>query len=126
MCAVTNVILLFALLIFVAGIIVLFDPEIIFGAIRDNLDKPGLQVVAIVLRVVLGILLIEYAPVSRFPLIIEILGWLSIAAALTFMLIGRANFLRLMNWALSLLKSYGRIGGIFAAAFGAFLFYTFI
>ena len=122
----TNVILLFALLIFVAGIIVLFDPEIIFGAIRGNLDKPGLQVVAIVLRLVLGILLIEYAPVSRFPLIIEILGWLSIAAALTFMLIGRANFLRLMNWALSLLKPYGRIGGIFAAAFGGFLFYAFI
>ena len=122
----TNVILLFALLIFVAGIIVLFDPEIIFGAIRGNLDKPGLQVVAIVLRLVLGILLIEYAPVSRFPLIIEIRGWLSSAAALTFMLIGRANFLRLMNWALSLLKPYGRIGGIFAAAFGAFLFYAFI
>ena len=122
----TNVILLFALLIFVAGIIVLFDPEIIFGAIRGNLDKPGLQVVAIVLRLVLGILLIECAPLSRFPIIIEVFGWLSIAAAVTFMLIGRANFLRLMNWALSLLKPYGRIGGIFAAAFGAFLFYAFI
>jgi len=123
---VTNVILLFALLIFIAGIIILFDPEIILGVIRDNLDKPGLQVVAVALRLVLGILLIEYAPVSRFPLTIEVLGWLSIAAALTFMLVGRANFLRLMNWALSLLNPYGRIGGIFAAGFGAFLFYAFI
>ena len=122
----TNLILLFALLTFIAGIIILFDPEIVFGVIRNNLDKPELQVLAVVLRLVLGILLIEYASVSRFPLIIEILGWLSIAAALTFMLIGRANFLRLMNWALSLLKPYGRIGGVFAAAFGAFLFYAFI
>ena len=122
----TNVILLFALLIFIAGIIILLDPEIIFGVIRDNLDKPGLQVVAVALRLVLGILLIEYAPVSRFPLIIEIFGWLSIIAAITFILIGRANFLRLMNWALSLLKPYGRTGGVFAAGFGAFLFYAFI
>jgi hypothetical protein len=120
------IIILFGLLTCVAGVIIIYNPEIIFGVIRDNLDKVGLQVVAIILRLVLGILLIEYAPVSRFPLIIEILGWLSIAAALTFMLIGRANFLRLMNWALTLLKPYGRIGGIFAAGFGAFLFYAFI
>ena len=122
----TNIILLFAFLTFIAGIIILFKPEIIFGVIRDNLDKVGLQVVAVALRLVLGILLVEYAPVSRFPLVIEVLGWLSIAAAVTFMLIGRANFLRLMNWALSLLKPYGRIGGVFAAAFGAFLIYAFI
>ena len=122
----TSIILLFAFLTFIAGIIILFDPEIIFGVIRDNLNKPELRVVAVVLRLVLGILLVEYAPVSRFPLVIEVLGWLSIAAAVTFMLIGRANFLRLMNWALSLLKPYGRIGGIFAAGFGAFLIWAFI
>ena len=122
----TAIIMLFGLMTCLAGVIIIYKPEIIFGVIRDNLDKPGLQVVAVTLRLVLGILLIEYASVSRFPLIIEILGWLSIAAALTFMLIGRANFLRLMNWALSLLKPYGRIGGIFAAAFGGFLFYAFI
>ena len=122
----TSIILLFAFLIFIAGIIILFDPEIIFGVIRDTLDKPALQVVAVVLRLVLGILLIEYSAVSRFPLTIEIIGWLSIAAALTFMLIGRTNFLRLMNWALSLLKPYGRTGGVFAAGFGAFLIYAFI
>ena len=126
MCVVTIVILLFALLTFIAGIVILFDPEIVFGVIRSNLDKPVLQVLAVVLRLILGILLIEYAPVSRFPLTIEILGWLSITAALTFILIGRPNFLRLMNWALSLLKPYGRIGGIFATGFGAFLIYAFI
>jgi len=118
--------MLFGLMICLAGAIIIYNPEIIFGIIRDNLDKPGLQVPAVVLRLILGILLIEYAPLSRFPLTIEVLGWLSIAAAVTFMLIGRANFLRLMNWALSLLKPYGRIGGIFAAGFGAFLFYAFI
>ena len=122
----TVIIILFGLMTCLAGVIIIYNPEIIFGVIRDNLDKPGLQVAAVVLRLVLGILLVEYAAVSRFPLIIEVLGWLSIVAALTFMLIGRSNFLRLMNWALSLLKPYGRIGGVFAAGFGAFLIYAFI
>ena len=122
----TAIIILFGLMTCLAGVIIIYNPEIIFGVIRDNLDKPGLQVVAVVLRLVLGILLVEYATVSRFPLVIEVLGWLSIAAALTFMLIGRTNFLKLMNWALTLLKPYGKIGGVFAAGFGAFLMWAFI
>ena len=122
----TVIIILFGLMTCLAGVIIIYKPEIIFGVIRDNLDKPGLQITAVVLRLVLGILLVEYAPLSRLPLVIEVLGWLSIVAALTFMLIGRTNFLSLMNWALSMLKPYGRIGGVFAAGFGAFLIWAFI
>jgi hypothetical protein len=40
--------------------------------------------------------------------------------------IGRNNFKRLMSWALSLLKPFGRVGGVAAVGFGAFLFYAFI
>ena len=54
------------------------------------------------------------------------LGGLSIVAAFTFALMGRGNFIRLMSWALSLLKPFGRVGGSFTAAFGAFLIYAFI
>jgi hypothetical protein len=31
-----------------------------------------------------------------------------------------------MTWALSLSKSFGRVGGIIAMAFGAFLIYAFV
>ena len=119
-------IILFGLLTLIAGVIIAINPDIIFGYLRDNLDRPWLQLVAIIVRLVLGILLIQTAGLSRFPVIIEILGWLSIAAAITFALIGRQRFLKLMLWAFSLLKPYGRIGGLFAIAFGGFLVYAYI
>jgi hypothetical protein len=39
---------------------------------------------------------------------------------------GRRNFNRLMSWALSLSKPFGRVGGVVAVAFGAFLIYAFV
>lgn len=122
----TLLIILFGALTLSAGIIIIINPEIIFSYLRKNLDKLSLHILAVTVRLIIGVLLISQANVSTFPLTIEILGWLSIAAATIFALIGRRNFKRLMSWALSLLKPFGRIGGIFAAAFGAFLIYAFV
>ena len=69
------------------------------------------------MRFILGILLIYQSNVSKFPFVIEILGWLAIVAAIFFALMGRKNFICLITWALSLVKPYGRIGGIIAAVF---------
>lgn len=122
----TLLIILFGALTLSAGIIIIINPEIIFSYLRKNLDKLSLHILAVTVRLIIGVLLISQANVSTFPLTIEILGWLSIAAATIFALIGRRNFKRLMSCALSLLKPFGRIGGIFAAAFGAFLIYAFV
>jgi hypothetical protein len=111
---------------FLAGLIIVFDSEIIFGLLRKNLERVSLQVLAVGIRLVLGILLVRYADESKYPTIVEVLGWLSIAAAATFTVIGRQRFLSLMTWALSLLKPYGRIGGVFAMAFGGFLVHAFV
>ncbi|MBT5032805.1 MAG: hypothetical protein HOM55_10980 [Proteobacteria bacterium] len=119
-------IILFGALTLVAGIIIVINPEVIFGFLRKNLDKLGLHVIAIVVRLVLGALLIVQSSNSRFPLATEIIGWLAVVAALVLMVMGRSNFNRLMLWALSLVKPMGRVGGILAAAFGAFLVYAFI
>lgn len=109
-----------------AGVLILINPEWIFGYLRKNIASPSLHVVAVVLRLILGVLMIAYADMSRFPTVILILGWLSIIAALVFALIGRRNFIRLMSWALGLSKSFGRVGGLFATFFGAFLAYAFV
>jgi hypothetical protein len=121
----TSLIISFGLLVFLAGVIIVVNPEIIFGFLRNNLEKVSLQVLAIGIRVVLGILLIHYAGQSKYPTIIEILGWLSLAAAVTFSVIGRRRFLRLMSWAFTLLRPYGRVGGLVAMAFGGFLVHAF-
>ena len=122
----TELIIIIGALIFLAGLVIVTRPELIFGYLRRHFDKPAIHVAAVVLRLVIGVLLINQSGLSKYPLVMEILGWLSIVAALFLAVIGRQNFLRLMTWALSLLNPYGRIGGIFASAFGAFLVHAFV
>jgi len=122
----TVLIIAFAVLTLLAGIIIVINPEVIFGFLRNHLDKLALHILAVLVRLALGVLLITQSSASRFPFVIEIIGYLSIVAAIILAVMGRRNFNRLMSWALSLLKPFGRVGGVLAAAFGAFLIYAFV
>ncbi len=119
-------IILFGALTLLAGVVIVIDPDRLFGLLRKHVDKLELHVLAVVVRLTLGALLIYLADASRYPLVIEIIGWISIAAALFFAVIGRARFRRIMAWALSLARPVARVGGGFAVGFGAFLVYAFI
>ena len=119
-------IIIFGALTLLAGIVIVISPEVIFGLLRNNLEKLELHILAVVVRLVLGILLIYQSGISKFPLVIEVIGWLSIVAAIFVAVMGRSNFKRLMSWALSLVKPIGRVGGVLAVAFGAFLIYAFV
>lgn len=122
----TVLIIIFGVLTLLAGIVIVINPEVIFGFLRKNLDKVELHILAVVVRLVLGALLIFQSSVSKFPFVIEIIGWLSIVAAISLGVMGRRNFKRLMLWALSFVKTFGRVGGALAAAFGSFLIYAFV
>ncbi|MBT2972078.1 MAG: hypothetical protein B6D72_12610 [gamma proteobacterium symbiont of Ctena orbiculata] len=122
----TYLIIIFGLLIVAAGLVILIKPEALFGLLRDNSDTLFLHIVAVAVRLILGILLVSESEASRYPVIIEILGWLSMIAAVVLAVIGRNNFKRLMSWALSLFKPYGRVGGALASLFGAFIVYAFV
>lgn len=119
-----NVIMLFATATIVAGIIIVINPETIFGLLRNKLESLSLHILAVVVRVILGVALIMYATESRYPTVISILGWISIVAASVLGIMGHTNFKRLMSWALSLAPSFGRIGGLLAILFGSFLIYA--
>jgi len=122
----TLLIIIFGALTLLAGIVIVINPEVIFGFLRNNLDKLVLHILAVVIRLVLGALLIYQSNISKFPFVIEVIGWLSIVAAIFLAVMGRRNFNRLMSWALSLSKPFSRVGGILAVAFGAFLIYAFV
>jgi len=122
----TLLIIIFGALTLLAGIVIVINPEVILGFLRNNLDKLVLHILAVVIRLALGALLIYQSNISKFPFVIEVIGWLSIVAAIFLSVMGRRNFNRLMSWALSLSKSFGRVGGILAVAFGAFLIYAFV
>ena len=122
----TLLIVTFGSLTLLTGSVIVVDPEAIFGFLRNHLGKLGIHILAVAVRLILGALLIYQSNLSRYPLVIEIIGWLSIAAAMVFALMGRRNFCRSMTWALSRSKSCGRIGGILAVTFGGFLVLAFV
>ena len=122
----TLFIIIFGALTCLAGMVILVNPEIVFGFLRKNSAKIELHILAVAIRLVLGAFLIYQSGASKYPLAIEIIGWLSIVAAVFFAVIGRNNFSRLMAWALSQVKTLGRVGGVIASVFGAFLIHAFI
>ena len=122
----TVLIIIFGALTLLAGIVIVINPEVIFGFLRNNLNRLAVHILAVTVRLVIGVLLLYQSNISRFPLVIEVIGWLSIVAAIIMAMMGRRNFNRLMSWALSLSQPLGRVGGVLAVAFGAFLIYAFV
>jgi len=118
------VILVFGILILLIGAIILTKPETVFGILRSRFESLSLHVLAVVVRIILGVALISYAGQSKYPIIVEVLGWISLAAAIALGLIGRSNFKSLMKWALNITSTYGRVGGVIAVLFGGFLVYA--
>ena len=118
------IILLFGTATIVAGIIIVINPETVFGLIRKKLESLGLHILTVVVRIILGVALIMCATESKYPTAILILGWITIVAAFVLGIMGRNNFRRLMSWALSFSHSFLRIGGFLAILFGGFLIHA--
>jgi len=119
-----TLIIIFSVATIVAGIIIVIKPETVFGLIRRNFESLSMHILAVVIRIIIGIALIMVAAASNYPTTIFIIGWVFIIAASILGIMGRKNFMRLMSWALSVVTSFGRIGGIFAILFGAFLIHA--
>ena len=120
------IIIIFGSLILLAGVLLLINPQTIFGLLRKNIENLIIQLFAILVRLVIGILLITQSNLSRYPLAIELIGWILIVAGISLALIGPANFCQLMSWVLKKFVTFGRIAGVIAIAFGGFLIYAFI
>jgi len=118
------IVMLFGAATIAAGIVIVINPESVFGLMRRKLNSLGLHIFAVVVRIIIGVALIICAAESKYPTAIIILGWISIVAASVLGIMGRANFKRLMSWALSVAPSFGRIGGLLAILFGGFLLYA--
>lgn len=120
----TYLVLVFGLLIMLGGAGLLLKPGAIFGFFEKHGNTTGLYAFSIAIRIVLGAVLILGAPESRFPIALQVLGWLSIYAALALVLIGRVRFRNLIKWALELSPPFKRLAGIVAVLFGGFLVYA--
>lgn len=122
----TLLIIIFGCLILLAGAVLLKNPEVVFGFLRDNVESSAIHLLAVIVRLIIGVLLVTQSSISRFPLTIEVLGWFFIVAGISLAVIGRNNFRKLVSWVLTTFKSFGRLVGLIAIAFGGFLVYAFL
>ena len=122
----TILIYLLAGILAFAGLLLVIQPDFIFNFLSKNSEKLWVYVTAIVVRLFFGGILIYAASFSKFPLVISILGWLILIAAVILLVIGRKRFETLVLWVTSKFKPYGRIAGVFSLGFGIFLIYAFM
>ena len=118
------VIFVFGIFMLVSGAIILVNPDPVLRLFHRNSEALGLHVLAIAVRLILGIALATYASESKYPVALKTLGWISIIAAIILGLMGRSRFKGLINWALGFAPSYMRIGGGLAILLGGFIIYA--
>lgn len=119
------IIYFFAGLIVLAGLLLIVNPDFFFNFLNKNSGKFWIYLAAIVVRIIIGVLLIVTSGYSKFPLVISVLGWIVVLAAIILLAIGRRKFEKMVSWIISIFKPYGRIGGLFSVAFGLLLIYAY-
>ena len=117
------VIYLFALLIFIAGLILLAIPTLILDFMDKYSNNLSLYIGAIM---GIGILSLYMADLSRFPLTMTIIGWVAIAAAVFFVGIGKSRFVKMIKWVMKPLRPWARVFSIRVILFSGFFLYAFV
>jgi hypothetical protein len=118
------VIILFSILIIAVGLVMIARPSVVMDIMLNNADSGWLHFLAVVVRLILGGALISYAGQSKFPLVLQIIGGLSIAAAVVIAVLPQERFGRLIRWVFDHLGEYLRYSAGFALILGAFLIYA--
>jgi len=99
-------------------------PAQLLHALRAAWQYRAALLVAVMVRLVTGVLLILAAPYSRFPPVFGILGWLAIAAALLMPFVGRKRIGQLLDWWSRRSAAWIRLWSLAGLAFGCFLVYA--
>ena len=117
------VILALGFTIFVLSAWGMQSPGALVKLVTRVMDQNYGMYVAVGVRLVLGAALIIVAPVSRFPMIFHVLGWIAIIAAVGLILIGREKLRRIVTWFGQFSSSMIRLWLLFGMAFAGLLIY---
>lgn len=119
-----TLVFLFSIFLVVVGVLILAKPNAVFGLLERHKHTLMLHVVAVVVRVILGVALVVVAPAAKFPLTLTIIGWVAIFAGVLVAGMGRSRFTRLMDWATKVLPKNAIALGVAAILLGSFLAYA--
>ena len=119
-----NIVLLFGVLILLGSVTLIVNPKYILGIFANYGDTPGLHIFAIIVRIILGIALVIAAADSKYPIALQILGWLTLIVVFVLSAMGRVRFKSLIKWLLDINPSIQRVMGVFGIFFGSLLFHA--
>jgi len=124
MLSIKFLIIAFGLIVVVmAGVLVLRPKDLTEFLLRHAADV-WLHVLAAAMRITIGVALLLYAPHSRFPLTLQVLGWIALVAGVIIALIPPAKFRQLITWAFERFGSYTRMAAVAGLIFGVFIIYA--
>ena len=106
------------------GIFFTVNPGGFYIWLEDSLNNNSLYLIAIIGRIVIGILLILNAKKSKYPTFFTFFGYLAIFAAIVFILIGQESFNEFVAGLMSNLKFISPVIGLLILAFGCFIIYA--
>lgn len=119
-----TLIFLFSVFLIAMGAIILVKPRAVFDLLERHKRAPTLQIIAVVVRVLLGVALIVAAPSSKFPFTLVVIGWVAVFAGVFVAAMGRTRFIQLMDWATKVLPKNAIMIGVIAIMLGSFLAYA--
>lgn len=108
-------------LITLAGLAIAVSPRTFLALFDRYKHRTGLYVLAVAIRLLLGVVLIVFAPQTGYPVTFRILGVILIAAAVGILLIGPGRLQQLIAWLIARVGKYARFAGALAVLFGVFL-----
>ena len=117
-------ILFFGVLISLGSAMLIVRPQVIFGVFKKYGDSLGLHIFAVVIRVFFGIALVIGAPETRYPGVIQVLGWITIIAGLAIAVIGRKRFKKVSEWVINLPAGIYYPASVLGLLFGGFIIYS--
>jgi hypothetical protein len=115
----------FSLAIMVVGALGLASPDALMSFVRRWQTPSGIWVAA-AFRVTFGIALWLAAPASRVPLVLQILGAVSITSGIALPLLGLSRFAAIVSWWERRSAAFKRLWAGVAFAFGGFLLWSVI
>ena len=117
------VITLVGVLICLAGLLILVSPQRFRNAMNNFAGQPRF-LFAVIARIVIGAILLLEAPNLKFTFAMQIIGGISILAAIALLLMGQGRMDRMIDWFMRLTDDVFRLTSVTALIFGAFLVYV--
>ena len=115
---------LIALAVIFMGIMLIWKPDSVLGMIKLYADETGLQVLASVGRILIGVALLVYASHSSLPGLLTLLGWLSVITGVVFLLIKQETFSNLVRTVINQYGQFAQIAGGLVTLIGLIVLYA--